>query len=221
MLRRLPRSVIAELAQWSENHISSEQRDEMAIPSHTHRNPLIRWLMWRRCEVIHALANLGESEAVLEFGCGMGLFLPALADTAGKVWAVDLFPQCAQRLSEMLNLEVAFVANLSEIPDASLDAVVAADVMEHLESPREYATEFRRTLRPGGRLLVSGPTENLAYKIGRIAAGFADKGGYHHTDIDQLRADITASGFTLEATRRLPFLFPCLFKVFRFRKSAD
>ena len=48
--------------------ISAADRDEMAIPSYLHDNSLIRWLMWRRYEVIAELANFSGSQHALEFG---------------------------------------------------------------------------------------------------------------------------------------------------------
>ena len=32
--------------------LSTEDRDEMAIPSFLHRNPALRWMAWRRVEVV-------------------------------------------------------------------------------------------------------------------------------------------------------------------------
>lgn len=59
--------------------ISEYNKDEMAIPSYLHWNPLIRWLMWRRYEYILYLSEISKEMSVLEFGCGIGVFLPELA----------------------------------------------------------------------------------------------------------------------------------------------
>jgi SAM-dependent methyltransferase len=200
--------------------MSEHDHDEMAIPSYLHWNPLIRWLMWRRYELIADMLG-GQVRAALEFGCGLGLFLPTLARAADEVYAVDIFPEYAQRLAARRRLTVRFLPDVASIADGCLDVVVAADVMEHLENPRATSVAFHRVLRAGGRLLVSGPTENTVYKAGRIAAGFAGKGDYHHTNIDRLKDDILATGFVLRETRTLPFgVRPHLFRVFRFEACA-
>ncbi|HEX2978798.1 MAG TPA: class I SAM-dependent methyltransferase [Anaerolineaceae bacterium] len=197
--------------------IPGSKRDEMAIPSYLHPNPLIRWLMWRRYEVAAGLAQLSGVDAALEFGCGIGLFLPTLAAACQRVYAIDIFPEYARRLSEQRHLGVIFPDRLDEIPDGALDLIVAADVLEHLPDVETYLDGFHHKLKPGGRLVVSGPTENLIYKIGRVVAGFGDKGDYHVSNIDLLLAKIAARGFRPTCTRNLPFrTAPHLFRVAAF-----
>jgi len=196
--------------------IPERDRDEMAIPSYTHGNPLIRWLMWRRYEEIARLALLAPGETVLEFGCGIGLFLPTLAGEGRRVSAIDLFPQFARTLTQQLHLDVAFPERIEAIPDHSQDLIVAADVLEHVDDLPGWVRAFHTRLKPGGRMLVSGPTENVAYRIGRFVAGFSGKGEYHHTDIADIRQVFEAGGFRVTDRANLPFaLPPHLFQVFR------
>lgn len=198
--------------------MSDHDRDEMAIPSYLHRNPFARWLMWRRYDVVLDFAQLEPDQALLEFGCGLGLFLPTAAKRARKVYAIDLFPDYAKKLTRDTRSKVTFIGSVDELADDSLDVIVAADVMEHLESPREQAAIFSK-LRHGGRLIISGPTENLIYKLGRVVAGFGDKGDYHHTNIGRLENDIVAAGFMKVTSKSLPFaLLPTLFRVLSFAK---
>lgn len=200
--------------------LSSEITDEMAIPTYTHRFPLIRWLMWRRYAYIAEMARLREDMAVLEFGCGIGVFLPTLSNRTERVYAIDLFPVYAQRLSEEQDLGVVFIDDLSELADHTLDIVVAADVLEHIEDPGAYFETFRKKLKQGGRLIISGPTENVIYKMGRFVAGFGDKGAYHLTDILKLKDAALKKGFVLRQHRSLPFKIPpFLFKIYAFENT--
>jgi SAM-dependent methyltransferase len=195
--------------------------DEMAIPTHTHSNPLIRWLFWRRYVEIAELAAFGADMTVLEFGCGIGVFLPTLCLNSGRVLALDLFPQYAMRLARNRNLDVHFPENLDAIEDNSLDRVVAADVLEHIDDLGVVLSGFRAKLKPGGRLLMSGPTESVIYRLGRVIAGFGDKGHYHVTNVEHLRSDISSRGFELLRTRNLPFpIPPHLFRVHEFGLSG-
>lgn len=200
--------------------MSDHDRDEMAIPSYLHSNPLIRWLMWRRYEVVADLIGDGTNQTALEFGCGMGLFLPELDRRFDRTFAVDLYPDYAMSLSDRRGLTIDFVTTLDQISDGEVDVIVAADVLEHVEDLPHYLSKFSAILKPGGRLIVSGPTENIVYKIGRIMAGFGDKGDYHHTNIGRLIDDITAHEFECVRTVRLPHrLAPTLFKVCEFKKA--
>ncbi len=221
MITRIPKSEIRNITSIAVEDITEHDRDEMAIPTYLHANPLIRWLMWKRYDCIADMLDGKVSGAALEFGCGIGLFLPELSVQYGKVYAMDLFPQYAKRLAKEKNLGVTFISILDELDDGSLDAIVAADVLEHVDEIERYLGLFSRKLKPGGQLLVSGPTENLFYKLGRIIAGFAGKGDYHHTNIHQLLDDIEKSGFVKGETVSLPFaMAPSLFLICNFRKPG-
>lgn len=219
-MQQLSVNTIREILEQTRADVPEHDRDEMAIPSYTHGNPLIRWLMWRRYQEIERMAALAPGETVLEFGCGIGLFLPTLCGGGRSVSAIDLFPQFAQTLTRRMGLEVTFPESLDAVPDGSQDLIVAADVLEHVDDLPGWVKQFRARLRPGGRMLVSGPTENVAYHIGRWIAGFSDKGDYHHTDIDDIRRVFEENGLRAVRHRHLPFaLPPHLFKVFRFEAA--
>ena len=59
-----------------------------------------------------------------------------------------------------------------------------------------------RVLAPGGCLLVSGPTENVFYKIGRRVAGPEYSGAYHERGIGEVRR-LLADMVPVETVARL------------------
>ena len=61
--------------------------------------------------------------------------------------------------------------------------IFALDVLEHVEEAELPArsTDFQALLAPGGRLIVSGPTESFMYQLARRVAGFHN--AYHHRSI--------------------------------------
>ena len=132
------------------------------------------------------------------------------------MYSVDLYPQYAELLCRRRGLTVQFLEDVDGL-DESVDLIVAADVLEHIEELAPLLARFQAHLSPDGRILISGPTENLVYRIGRIAAGFAGKGEYHVTNIDSLHRDISKFGFTPGRVRNLPFpLPPHLFRICEF-----
>ncbi|MBI5527415.1 MAG: methyltransferase domain-containing protein [Deltaproteobacteria bacterium] len=218
MIVRIGKAEIAALVESTSGPPAAE-RDEMAVPSYLHWNPAIRWLMWRRYETIAMLAEIRPDTTVLEFGCGLGLFLPTLAARAGRVTAIDLHPEYAKRLAENRRLPVRFVGDLSQVEDGSIDLIIAADVMEHLDDPAAVARSFCQKLARDGRLIVSGPTETWLYRLGRVAAGFRGKGGYHRFDVYSLVAMIRQSGFSPGRSESVPLPPPfALFKIAEFRR---
>jgi 2-polyprenyl-3-methyl-5-hydroxy-6-metoxy-1,4-benzoquinol methylase len=219
---RLARQDIRRLVEQTRAELSSHDTDDMAVPTWLHWNPLIRWLFWRRLAVIETLADLGSEDAVLDFGCGVGLLLPTLAARAGTVYATDLRMHYARTLNEQHGLGVRFIDELGDLPDGTLDVIVAADVMEHLEDPDEWARRFARKLKPDGRLIISGPSENALYRLGRWVAGFGGKGEYHHTNIAGLAGTIESVGYRTLRRRRLPFgWLPMLFEIIEFGRPPS
>lgn len=213
-LVRVPHETIAAVAGTCFPEVDQECRDEMAIPSYVHPNAAIRWLMWRRYRAVAGLLDLPDGAEVLDFGCGVGLFLPTLVANSRRTYAIDLFPQYAQLLAAKEDLAVTFLTNLEQVPDGSLDAITSTDVLEHVDDPEAIGRIFLQKLRPGGRVVISGPTESFLYRIGRTVAGFGGKGGYHKTNVDALLVDLSNSGLTLDRVVRLPWWFaPSLFKV--------
>ena len=145
MFVKINRDEIHQILQ-SVSAIASEDLDEMAAPSYLHSNPFIRWLMWKRLHFIYNLARLTKDISVLDFGCGLGLFLPTLCDSSSRVYAIDLFPQFAQYLSRKRGLQVQFVDDIHSMAPESLDIIISADVMEHLEDPSSFTRSFHGSL---------------------------------------------------------------------------
>lgn len=100
---------------------------------------------------------------VLEIGVNPGHFTQLLVGSGYHVTGVDLDPSPRQALWDRLGVTV-HQTNLEHsalpFPDASFDLLVFSEVIEHLVySPIPVLREFRRVLKPGGRLLITTPNE--------------------------------------------------------------
>jgi SAM-dependent methyltransferase len=96
---------------------------------------------------------------VLDAGCGEGYGSSILAARAEKVLGIDLERDVIDHAAERypnVRFQAGDLATLA-FPDGSFDAVVSFQVIEHLQSPRGFATECARILRPGGVLVLSTP----------------------------------------------------------------
>jgi 2-polyprenyl-3-methyl-5-hydroxy-6-metoxy-1,4-benzoquinol methylase len=117
---------------------------------------------------------------VLDYGSGTGQLLTFLARAfpAAQLSASDIMerpttlPDAVTWYRHDLNL-------VAPMPDSSFDLIVAAEVIEHLESPRHMMREIARLLRPGGVAVLSTPNPHSI----RSLITFAARG--HHANFDE------------------------------------
>ncbi len=99
---------------------------------------------------------------VLEFGAGSGAMSLRLADRGFDVTASDLFPESFKptRIPFVAaDLNGAFAAQWPQ----GFDAVMALEIVEHLENPRDVLRQIRALLPVGGQLVLSTP--NIANPV--------------------------------------------------------
>jgi SAM-dependent methyltransferase len=116
-----------------------------------------RWA--RRVAMLTRL--IPDGATVLEVGCGTGLFTAELGSGRFHTISIDVsldlirqaHARCAAQPGSSLSIQNAYATALRA---DSVDVVVGMSVLHHLELAAALR-EFRRVLRPGGRLLFSEP----------------------------------------------------------------
>jgi SAM-dependent methyltransferase len=114
----------------------------------------------------HFQAAIGRGKRVLDLGCRSGALTRHFLD-GNEVVGLDV-DRAALQKAEQLGIEpvVADVEEPLPFPDASFDAVVAGELLEHLRSPDALVAEIRRVLRPRG--VVVGSVPNAFRLQGRL-----------------------------------------------------
>lgn len=119
-------------------------------------------------------SRLANRKRVLDIACGAGYGAECLGRTASSVTAIDLSTEAATGARAAYPAEnLAFLAaDARRLPfaDGSFDLIVAFEVIEHLDNPRDLLAEARRLLAPGGQLVVSTPNK-LYYAETRRLSG--------------------------------------------------
>jgi ubiquinone/menaquinone biosynthesis C-methylase UbiE len=101
---------------------------------------------------------------VLDFGCGTGDLSFCVADYAPKsILGLEIVAEGIRLANERLaanpsGVPIEFrVSESSEtvaLPDHSKDVILCFDVLEHIMSFRAILSEWKRILRPGGKILI-------------------------------------------------------------------
>jgi SAM-dependent methyltransferase len=102
---------------------------------------------------------------VIDAACADGYGSTMLADVAANVQGFDLDAESIARATRhhathAVRFAVADVTRMP-VPDAACDVVVSFETIEHLPDDRQFLTEVRRVLKPGGLFLCSTPNREL------------------------------------------------------------
>lgn len=126
----------------------------------------------RRLDTIARLVPTGGVRRVLDAGTAHGWLAEKLAGRGFEVDALDLGMDSIRRALERIRpmrLPVRFIGgDVYRLPfrDGAFDAVVASEIVEHLDRPGEALAEFSRVIRPGGFLVLSLPwRERIEYTL--------------------------------------------------------
>jgi SAM-dependent methyltransferase len=108
---------------------------------------------------ILALAGDVTGRRILDAGCGAGPLFEALRDRGAIVTGFDastgMIAVARRRLGYGADLQVADLGSPLPFPDGAFDDVIASLVLHYLEDWGLVLAEFRRVLKPGGRVIVT------------------------------------------------------------------
>lgn len=149
-----------------------------------------------------------ECRRVLEVGCGGGELGRSLRARGHRVTGIELVPEMAERARRWLHhVETADVElDGFPFPPHSFDAIVFADVLEHLIDPWRVLREAVDVLTEDGAIVASIPNVQNLDVLRRLLRGrwdyrergILDRGHLRFFTLHTLHALFAQAGLTLE-----------------------
>jgi len=128
-----------------------------------------------RAQVILEVLGGRPVSVSLDAGCGLGVYLDLLSAHSSKVVGIDIIGDHLSQVSERTcsaNAHLACMA-LEHIgfPDGTFDFIICIETLEHVVDDRLTIQEFRRLLKPGGRVVISVPYKWFLFETHGVRVG--------------------------------------------------
>jgi len=108
-------------------------------------------------DVLLKTLALNRDSALLDAGCGSGMFCQLASQRGASVMGLDASSGLLDLARKRAPHVAFFEGEMEELPfvDLTFDAVTMLNSLQHIANPLRALTEARRVLRPGGRLAVA------------------------------------------------------------------
>lgn len=146
------------------------ERDDMLNPQESGRRGVYEHLQRYRL----AARNIGANKRVLDLGCGAGYGSSILLKAGNEVFGIDISQKAVDYAKTNYPGVNYFCCPADNLPFGNdyFDAVVACEIIEHVQDPKKVLREICRVLKKGGDLFISTPNpRHLSNMLKHILLG--------------------------------------------------
>lgn len=116
------------------------------------RRNIIFWLLKTYCPT----SDVGQYK-ILDYGCGSGFLVGQLQEMGYGACGIDVSEE-AVRIGAERGVKNLYIEGINfNFPDESFDAILAMDVIEHIEDDVSVMKKLTRLLKPGGKMIITVP----------------------------------------------------------------
>lgn len=134
---------------------------------------------YRETLIMKMIKSVLPKGTILDVGCGTGSLMLQLTLAGYTVNGADLSDECIRNTKDRMR---AFApdtkpiikkcnAEAIDFPDRTFDALIAAEILEHVDDDRKAVNEFYRLLKPRGICLITVPANQNLWDISDEMAG--------------------------------------------------
>jgi ubiquinone/menaquinone biosynthesis C-methylase UbiE len=127
------------------------------------------WFVGRRklIEFLFTSASIRKDSLVVDIGCGVGSNLKLLKSICSKLIGIDSEIYSLSLARKRLSAVLLVNADLMRLPFKanSVDVIIAADILEHLDEDVDGIKEIHRTLKREGKAIFTVPAFRFLWGI--------------------------------------------------------
>jgi len=128
-----------------------------------------RYFQRRRTGTIKKLLNAGNNDVILDVGCGSGVQIRALGlERPTLIIGMDVNRNALLYAKKKEISQSEFIiADAQQLPfkDGTIDKIICAEIIEHLNNPEQLIAESQRVLREDGSIVITTPNENSVWGL--------------------------------------------------------
>ena len=140
---------------------------------------LVGNLYKKRIDKVINLTDI-RNKKILDIGFGYGILLLMLKDKGSELYGINIDKNQLDITKEILEkegidnlyLSLADITQKTYFNKDFFDVIFANSVLEHIKDIDSANLEIKRILNDNGLYIISIPTENLIYCLGRLLFGF-------------------------------------------------
>ncbi len=145
--------------------------------------------------------------ALLDVGCGRGLFLDIMKKDGWHVTGVEFNEETASYANKVYEIDVITPQSMMAVPDESYDVITIFHVLEHMKDPAAVLRTCRRLLKKHGLLVIAVPNVSSLQAVLGKSHWFHLDVPYHlyHFTLSGLRRLLLDNSMKIARVRQLDF----------------